>query len=93
MASNATKLSILIIFIAVLFFQTAANNGTLYAVGQQQNSSIVKTNNTNFGLLDEANSLNKIFKQTKESIVTIIRTLPSPTTVTPQTQNISVLES
>jgi S1-C subfamily serine protease len=93
MASNATKLSILIIFIAVLFFQTAANSGTLYAVGQQQNSSIVKTNNTNFGLLDEANSLNKIFKQTKESIVTIIRTLPSPTTVTPQTQNTSVLES
>ncbi|HXX97609.1 MAG TPA: trypsin-like peptidase domain-containing protein [Candidatus Bathyarchaeia archaeon] len=64
----------------------------IYA-GQQQNLSIVKTNNTNFGLLNEANSLDKIFKQTKESIVTIIRALPSPTTVSPQTQNTSVLES
>jgi len=95
MVCKATKLSFLIIFIAVLFIQIAANRSTLYAIGSQQNST-VKANNTKFALfplLSEANSLNKIFKQAKDSIVTIIRTLPSPTTVTPQSQNTSVLES
>jgi S1-C subfamily serine protease len=93
MVSKATKLSFLIIFIAVFCIQTAASTGRKYAIAQQQHPNIVKTNNTN-SLLSEANSLNRIFKQAKESVVTIIRTLPSSTTVTtPDTQNTTVLES
>jgi len=94
MVSIATKLSILIIFIAVFFIQIAASSGSIYAIAQQQNSSIVNTNNTNSLLLNEENTLNRIFKQTEESIVTVIRSLPSSTTVTTQeTQNTTVLES
>jgi S1-C subfamily serine protease len=94
MTSKATTLSLLIIFIAVLFIQTAASSGSIYAIGQQQNSSMINTNNTNSLLLNEVNILNKLFKQTEESIVTVIRTLPSSTTVTtPDTQNTTVLES
>jgi S1-C subfamily serine protease len=93
MASKIMELSLLMIFIAVLFIQTAASSGSIYAIGQQQNSSMVNKN-TNSLLLNEENTLNRIFKQTKESIVTIIRTLPSSTTVTtPETQNATVLES
>ena len=94
MASKTTQLSLLIIFIAVFFIQTAASSGSIYAIAQQQNSSIVNTNNTNSLLLNEENTLNRLFKQTEDSVVTIIRNLPSSTTVTtPDTQNTTVLES
>jgi hypothetical protein len=94
MPSKIMELSLLIIFIAVLFIQTAASRGSIYAIGQQQNSSVVNTSNTNSALLNEEITMNRIFKQTKESVVTIIRTLPSSTTVTtPETQNTTVLES
>ena len=94
MTSKATLLSLLITFIAILFIQTAANSGSIYAIGQLQNSSIVNPNNTNSVLLNEENILNRLFKQTEESIVTVIRTVPSSTTVTtPDTQNTTVLES
>jgi S1-C subfamily serine protease len=94
MASKIMELSLLIIFIVVSFIQTAASSGSIYAIGQQQKSSMVNTNNTNSLLLNEENTLNRIFKQTKESVVTLIRTLPSSTTVTtPETQNTTVLES
>ncbi len=94
MANKNMKLSLLIIFITILFIQTAANSGSIYAVRQQQNSSTVNTNNTKSLLLNGENTLNRVFKQSKESIVTIIRTLPSSTTVTtPETQNTTVLES
>ncbi|MGB6528659.1 MAG: trypsin-like peptidase domain-containing protein, partial [Candidatus Nitrosopolaris sp.] len=43
---------------------------------------------TKSALLDE-----EVFKQADKSLVTITRTLPSPTMVTPQTQNITVLGS
>ena len=93
MVSKATKLSILIIFIAVFFIQTAASR-SIYAITQQLSSSIVNTNNTNSFLLNEENTLNRLFKQTEDSVVTIIRSLPSSTTVTtPETQNTTVLES
>jgi S1-C subfamily serine protease len=93
MTSKTTQLSLLIISIAVLFFQTAVSNGRIYAIAQQ-NSSIINTNNTNSLLLNEENILNRIFKQTEGSIVTVIRTVPSSTTVTtPETQNTTVLES
>jgi S1-C subfamily serine protease len=94
MVSKATKLSILIIFIAVFFIQTAASSGSTYAIAQQQNSSMVNSNNTNSLLLNEENTLNRLFKQTEDSVVTIIRSLPSSTTVTtPDTQNTTILES
>jgi S1-C subfamily serine protease len=94
MTSKATTLSLLIIFIAVLFIQTAASSGSIYAIGQQQNSSMVNSNNTNSLPLNEENILNRLFKQTEESIVTVIRTVPSSTTVTtPDTQNTTFLES
>lgn len=95
MASKIMELSLLTIFIAVFFVQAAAGSGTIHAVAQQQqNSSMVNTNNTNSLLLTEQNTLNRIFKQTKESVVTIIRILPSSTTVTtPETQNTTVIES
>ena len=94
MVSKATKLSILIIFIAVFFIQTAASSGSTYAIAQQQNSSMVNSNNTNSLFLNEENTLNKLFKQTEESIVIVTKTLPSSTTVTtPETQNTTVLES
>src|SRR5262249_33657239 len=65
-----------------------------YAIAQEQNPSIVNTNNTNSLLLNEENTLNRLFKQTEDSVVTIIRSLPSSTTVTtPDTQNTTVLES
>ena len=75
MATKTGKLSILIIFIAVLFIQTAASSGTIYAIAQQQNPSIVNTNNTNSLLLNEGNTLNRIFKQNEDSIVAITRSL------------------
>ncbi|MGA9154645.1 MAG: trypsin-like peptidase domain-containing protein [Candidatus Nitrosopolaris sp.] len=88
MPSKTTQLSLLIIFIAVFCIQTAASTGSKYAIAQQQNPSIVKTHNTN------SLPLNRLFKQTEDSVVTIIRTLPSSTTVTtPDTQNTTVLES
>ena len=94
MASKTTQLSLLIIFIAVFFIQTAASSKSIYVIAQQQNSSIVNTNRTNSLLLNEENTLNKLFKQTEDSVVTIIRSLPSSTTVTtPETQNTTVLES
>ncbi|MGB6528762.1 MAG: trypsin-like peptidase domain-containing protein [Candidatus Nitrosopolaris sp.] len=94
MAGKARKLSLLIIFIAIFFIQTAASSKSIYVIAQQQNSSIFNTNNTNSLLLNEENTLNKLFKQTEDSVVTIIRTLPSSTTVTtPETQNTTVLES
>ena len=82
MASKTRKLSLLIIFIAVFFIQTAASSKSIYVIAQQQNSNIVNTNSTNSLLLNEENTLNKLFKQTEDSVVTIIRTLPSSTTVT-----------
>jgi S1-C subfamily serine protease len=88
MPGKTTQLSLLIIFIAVFYIQTAASTGSKYAIAQQQNPSIVKTNNTN------SLPLNRLFKQTEDSVVTIIRTLPSSATVTtPDTQNTTVLES
>jgi len=82
------------IFIGVFFIQSAANSGNIHAIAQQQHSSIVNTNNTNSFLLNEKNTLNRLFKQTEDSVVTIIRTLPSFTTVTtPDTQNTTILES
>jgi S1-C subfamily serine protease len=93
MVSKTKTLYLLIIFVAV-FFQTAASVGSIYAIAQQPNSSIVNTNNTNSLLLSEENTLNKLFNQTKDSVVTILRSLPSPTTVTtPETQNTTVVES
>jgi len=73
----------------------------LFATGQQglinvsgipyNNNSRIATNNAAYAILDEAaDSLNTIFQQTQKSLVTITRTLPSPTIVNPQTQNISV---
>ncbi|MGC2573503.1 MAG: trypsin-like peptidase domain-containing protein [Candidatus Nitrosopolaris sp.] len=94
MATKTGKLSILIIFIAVLSIQTAASSGTIYAIAQQQNPSIANTNNTNSLLLNEGNTLNRIFKQNEDSIVAITRSLPSSTTITtPDTQNTTILES
>ena len=94
MVSKATKLSISMIFIGVFFIQSAANSGNIHAIAQQQHSSIVNTNNANSFLLNEKNTLNRLFKQTEDSVVTIIRTLPSFTTVTtPDTQNTTILES
>jgi S1-C subfamily serine protease len=94
MASKTTQLSFLIIFIAVFFIQTAASTGSKYAIAQEQNPSIINTNNTNSLSLNEENTLNRLFKQTEDSVVTIIRSLPSSTTVTtPDTQNTTVLES
>ena len=94
MVSKATRLSISMIFIGVFFIQSAANSGNIHAIAQQQHSSIVNTNNTNSFLLNEKNTLNRLFKQTEDSVVTIIRTLPSFTTVTtPDTQNTTILES
>ncbi|MGB6591604.1 MAG: hypothetical protein WBE68_08890, partial [Candidatus Nitrosopolaris sp.] len=69
MASKIRKLSILIIFIAVFFIQTAPSSRSIYAIAQQQNSSIVNTNNTNSLLLNEENTLNRLFKQTEDSVV------------------------
>jgi S1-C subfamily serine protease len=54
----------------------------------KQNSTI---SNTSSNLLAQENTLNTIFNQAEKSIVTITRTLPSPTTVTPEAQNITVL--
>jgi S1-C subfamily serine protease len=54
----------------------------------KQNSNI---SNLTSDLLSQENTLNTIFKQAERSIVTITRTLPSPTTVTPEAQNITVL--
>ena len=94
MVSKATKLSTLIGFITVFFIQTAASSGSTYVIAQQQNSRIVNTNNTNSILLKEGNTLNRLFKQTEDSVVAIMRTLPSSTTVTtPDTQNTTILES
>jgi S1-C subfamily serine protease len=94
MATKTGKLSILIIFTAVFFIQTAASSGTIYVIAQQQNSSIINSNNTNSLLLNEENTLNKLFKQTEDSVVTLTRTLPSSTTVTtPETQNTTSSES
>jgi S1-C subfamily serine protease len=94
MASKTTQLSLFIIFITVFFIQIAASSGSIYAIVQQQNSSIVNPNNTNSLLLNGENILNRLFKQTEDSVVTVIRTVPSPTTVTtPDTQNTTVLES
>jgi S1-C subfamily serine protease len=92
MASKVTRLSLLIIFIAVFFIQTAASTRSIYAIAQQQ--TIVNSNNTNSLLLNEENALNRLFRQTEDSVVALIRTLPSSTTVTtPETQNTTVLES
>jgi len=94
MVSKATKLSILIGYITVFFIQTAASSGSTYVIAQQQNSRIVNTNNTNSILLKEGNTLNRLFKQTEDSVVAIMRTLPSSTTVTtPDTQNTTILQS
>src|SRR5215469_13938222 len=94
MVIKTGKLSILIIFIAVLFIQTAASSGSIYAIAQQQNPSTVNTNNTNSHLLNEGNRLNRIFKQNEGSIVAITRSLPSSTMITtPNTQNTTILES
>jgi len=57
-------------------------------VQPKQNSTI---SNITSDLLAQENTLNTIFKQAEKSIVTITRTLPSPTTVTPEAQNITVL--
>jgi S1-C subfamily serine protease len=54
-------------------------------VQPKQNSTITSD------FLARENTLNTIFSQAEKSIVTITRTLPSPTTVTPETQNITVL--
>ncbi len=84
------SLSIAFSFITILFIQTAVNS--IHAIGQQQNSRIATL--TNSALLDEeASTLNSVFKQADKSLVTITRTLPSPTMITPQTQNITVLGS
>src|SRR5215831_13570404 len=93
MAIKTGNLSILI-FIAILFIQPAASSGSIYVIAQQQNPSIVNTNNTNSLLLNEGNTLNRIFKQNEGSIVAITRSLPSSTTITtPDTQNTTILES
>ena len=92
MASKIMKLSLSIAFafIAILFIQTAVNS--THAIGQQQNSRIATL--TKSALLDEeVSTLNMVFKQADKSLVAITRTLPSPTMVTPQTQNITVLGS
>ena len=84
------SLSIAFSFITILFIQTGVNS--IHAIGQQQNSRIATL--TNSALLDEeASTLNSVFKQADKSLVTITRTLPSSTMVTPQTQNITVLGS
>ena len=92
MASKIMGLSLSIAFasITILFIQTPVNS--IHAIGQQQNSRIATL--TNSTLLDEdASTLSSVFKQADKSLVTITRTLPSPTMVTPQTQNITVLGS
>src|SRR5215467_2151302 len=56
--------------------------------------SVVKQNSTisnSSDYLAQENTLNTIFNKAQKSIVTITRTLPSPTTVTPEAQNITVL--
>ncbi|MGB8934174.1 MAG: trypsin-like peptidase domain-containing protein [Candidatus Nitrosopolaris sp.] len=94
MTTKVTTLSLLIIFTAVFFIQTATSSRITYAIAQQQNSSIVNSNNTNSLLLNEENTLNKLFKQTEDSVVAVTRTLPSSTTVTtPETQNTTSSES
>ena len=86
------SVSISSVLIAILFIQTAITSGSIHVIGQQQNSSIATF--TNSVLLDEeASTLNTVFKQAEKSLVTITRTLPSPTVVTPQTQNITLLGS
>jgi S1-C subfamily serine protease len=94
MASKIMELSLSITFafIAILFVQTADNSGSIHAIGQQQTPNIAAL--TNSALFEEeASTLNTVFKQAEKSLVTITRTLPSPTMVTPQTQNITVLGS
>jgi S1-C subfamily serine protease len=82
MTTKVTTLSLLLIFTAVFFIQTAAS------------SRSVNTNNTNSLLLNVGNTLNRIFKQTEDSVVAVTRTLPSSTTVTtPETQNTTSSES
>jgi S1-C subfamily serine protease len=54
---------------------------------------ISTTTNITSDLLAQENTLNTIFTQAEKSIVTITRTLPSPTTITPEAQNITVLGS
>jgi len=56
-------------------------------VQPKQNSTI--SNSSDY--LAQENTLNTIFNKAQKSIVTITRTLPSPTTVTPEAQNITVL--
>jgi S1-C subfamily serine protease len=58
------------------------------SVQPKQNST---SSNISSDLLAQENTLNTIFNQAEKSIVTITRTLPSPTTVTPEAQNITVL--
>jgi len=47
----------------------------------------------NLLLASEANSINHVFNTAEKSLVTITRTLPSPTLISPQSQNITVLGS
>jgi S1-C subfamily serine protease len=56
-----------------------------------QAASVVQPKQNSSDLLAQENTLNTIFNQAERSIVTITRTLPSPTTVTPEAQNITVL--
>jgi S1-C subfamily serine protease len=55
------------------------------------NSNVASNTTSNF--LGEAKTLNAIFTQAEKSIVTITRTVPSPTIVTPEAQNITLLGS
>jgi S1-C subfamily serine protease len=58
------------------------------SVVQPKQNSII-SNSSDY--LAQENTLNTIFNKAQKSIVTITRTLPSPTTVTPEAQNITVL--
>jgi S1-C subfamily serine protease len=90
---------IIFFFASILFVFQGPTRRSVLAIGQQDEQhqthdpSIAINPNASSHLDEEANALNTIFKQTEKSLVTISRTLPSPTVVTPETQNVTVLGS
>ena len=75
-------------FERILPLQDTITIDTLHAAGQNASASI-----GNLLLASEANSINHVFNTAEKSLVIITRTLPSPTLISPQSQNITVLGS
>ncbi len=75
-------------FKRILSIQDTIPRDILNSSGQNASVSI-----GNILLASEANSINHVFNTAEKSLVTITRTLPSPTLISPQSQNITVLGS